>query len=118
MWRARVMANTLNVHPTQRFSVVLVYLTGLSLLGAMRWPVCWVSTALLAVAVTVVNRDLYHYFATHAGLWFALRVIPLHWLYFGYCGFCLVWGTLLHYLTREPGASPEPRLPATRTRSP
>ena len=34
MWRARVMANTLNVHPTQRFSVVLVYLTGLSLLGA------------------------------------------------------------------------------------
>jgi len=118
MWRARVMAKTLNVHPTQRFSVVLVYLTGLSLLGVMRWPVCWVSTVLLALAVTVMNRDFYYYFVTRAGLWFALRVIPLHWLYFGYCGFCIAWGTLLHYLTRKPGTSPGPSLPATLKQSP
>jgi glycosyltransferase involved in cell wall biosynthesis len=96
MWRARAMANTLNVHPSQRCSVACVYLIALSMLAAIWWPGCWGIIVTLALAVMLMNFDLYRYFATHAGVWFALRALPLHWLYFGYCGFCLVWGTLLH----------------------
>lgn len=80
-----------------------------SALGAVWWPVFWISTALLALAVTMINRDFYRYFAARLGLWFALRVIPLHWLYFAYCGFCVLWGTLLHYLE---GASSPPSVPS------
>src|SRR5262249_54151192 len=90
-----------------------VYLTVLSLLAALWWPACWVGTVMLAGAVTAVNRSFYHYFASRAGMWFAMRVVPLHWLYFGYCGFCMVWGTLLHALTSQPGTSLPLRLPAT-----
>jgi cellulose synthase/poly-beta-1,6-N-acetylglucosamine synthase-like glycosyltransferase len=106
MLRAGAMANTLNVKPTQRLSVVLVYLTALAVLAAMWWPVGWIVTMVLAVVVTVINHDFYCYFTTRSGLWFTLRVVPLHWLYFGYCGFCMMWGTLLHHLAGVLGSSP------------
>jgi cellulose synthase/poly-beta-1,6-N-acetylglucosamine synthase-like glycosyltransferase len=96
MWRMRTMANTLNVEPLQRLSVILAYLTVVAALVAVWWPIAWIGVAVLVLMVTGVNHDFYRYFATHAGLWFTLRVVPLHWLYLGYCGFCVVWGTLLH----------------------
>jgi glycosyltransferase involved in cell wall biosynthesis len=101
MWRMGAMANTLNVIPTQRLSVVLMYLMMLAILAAVWWPVAWVGVALLAVAVTVINRDFYRYVTAQRGVWFSLRVVPLHWLYFGYCGFCVVWGSVLYCLTKE-----------------
>jgi cellulose synthase/poly-beta-1,6-N-acetylglucosamine synthase-like glycosyltransferase len=102
MLRAGAMASTLNVKSTQRISVALVYLLVLSLVVAAWWPVYWLSVVMLALAVTVLNLDFYRYFLAHSGLWFTLRVVPLHWLYFGYCGFCVLWGTLLHYLSGRP----------------
>jgi GT2 family glycosyltransferase len=97
MLRVGTMANTLNVTPTQRLSVLLIYLMALSVLATVWWPAMWVSVALLALAITVVNHDFYRYFAARTGLWFTMRVVPLHWLYFGYCGFSAMWGTLLHH---------------------
>jgi glycosyltransferase involved in cell wall biosynthesis len=108
MLRAGAAANTLNVKPTQRLSVVLVYLALLALLGAWFWPPALGVVALLALVVTIINFDFYRYFAARRGPWFALRAAPLHWLYFVYCGFCVGWGTLLHFLTGKGPAPPSP----------
>src|SRR5262249_9515063 len=102
MLRAGAMANTLNVKPAQRVSVALVGLTGLAVLGAWLWPVTLIAAAAFALAVTALNFDFYRFFVARSGVWFALRVAPLHWLYFGYCGFSFLWGTLLHYLDGSP----------------
>jgi len=98
MLRSGAMAGTLNVKPAQRASVALVGLTGLATLAAWRWPAALIAAAAFAVVVTALNFDFYRFFAARRGGWFALRVAPLHWLYFCYCGFSVVLGTLLHYL--------------------
>lgn len=101
MLRAGVITNSLNTEPIQRFSVALAYLTVLSTLVAVWWPLAWIGVALLAGAVTSLHLDFYRYLVVRRGLWFTMRVIPLHWLYFGYCGGCVVCGIVLHYLTGE-----------------
>jgi glycosyltransferase involved in cell wall biosynthesis len=113
MLRAGAIANTLNVKLSQRISVALAYGAVLSLLAAIWWPIAGLAAAALALALTGLNWDFYRYFAARGGLWFALRVVPLHWLYFAYCGLSAVWGTAAHYLAREaePPAAPVPRLP-------
>ncbi|MGE0126738.1 MAG: glycosyltransferase family 2 protein [Blastocatellales bacterium] len=98
MLRSGAMANTLNVKPAQRLSVALVGLTGLTMLAALWWPLMLIAAVTLALIVTALNFDFYRFFAARSGVWFALRVAPLHWLYFCYCGFSVVWGTLTHYL--------------------
>lgn len=115
MLRAGAAAQTLNVKPMQRLSVVLVYLAVLALLGAWFHPLALGAAGLLVSAVMVINLDFYHYFAARRGWWFALRAAPLHGLYFLYCGFCVWWGTMLHFLKREGQAS-EPALPHSSAR--
>lgn len=108
MLRAGTVANTLNVKPVQRISVALVYLTVLLLGASIMWrPLVIVATA-FAVAVTVLNLDFYRFFAAHRGWLFTLCVVPLHWLYFGYCGFSVLCGTLQHYLDRTSTSSRQP----------
>jgi glycosyltransferase involved in cell wall biosynthesis len=111
MWRAGAVADTLNVKPAQRVSVVLASLTALFGAAAARWPLAFAGAAALALTVTILNRDLYRFFARRKGLWFAIRVIPMHWLYLGYCGFSAVYGTLLYWLIdrSERPASTVPR---------
>ncbi|MGH9428972.1 MAG: glycosyltransferase [Terriglobia bacterium] len=108
MLRAGALANTLNVKPTQRISVALVYLTLPLLMLALIWPLALLGVAGLVLAVTVLNFDFYRFFATRSGVWFTLRVFPLHWLYFWYCGFCFAWGTLTHYIEGASSAPPRP----------
>lgn len=106
MLRAGAAANTLNVKPTQRLSVVLVYLALLCLLAALFWPVAALGGVALVGIVIAINFDFYRYFAVRRGWWFALRSLPPHLLYFIYCGFCVLWGTLTHFLAREAPAKP------------
>jgi glycosyltransferase involved in cell wall biosynthesis len=106
MWRAGASANSLNVVPSQRLSVGLACLTGVLLPLAILWPFAGVIAGLSALWVSVLNLDFYSYFLRHRGLWFALRVLPLHWLYFWYCGISAVIGSLLYFLTdREKRAA-------------
>lgn len=89
MWRTGSTVNTLNVKSNQRLSVVLVYLSVLFIAIGFWWWTGWLIAALLAASVTVINYDFYRFFTKHSGLWFTARVIPMHWLYFLCCGFCV-----------------------------
>jgi glycosyltransferase involved in cell wall biosynthesis len=106
MLRAGAVANTLNVKPSQRISVVLAYLTVLSALAAVWWPSLWIAPPALASAVTVLNFDFYRYLTLRSGLWFTIRVLPMHWLYFWYCGLSVALGLLLHYIGGNSEAQP------------
>ena len=100
MLRTGTMISTLNVTPLQRLSVGLVYLTFLALLTAARWPAMLIAAAALALIVTLLNLDLYRFFLKRRGLWFTVRVIPMHWIYFLCCGLSAIGGTLLHLRDR------------------
>jgi glycosyltransferase involved in cell wall biosynthesis len=99
MWRAGASANRLNAAPSQRLSVALAYLTLLLLPLVTVWPLTGGIAALSVLCVVVLNRDFYGYFLKRRGVWFTLRVLPLHWLYFWYCGISVVIGTLLYFIT-------------------
>jgi glycosyltransferase involved in cell wall biosynthesis len=101
MMRAGKVPNALNVTTAQRVSVMLVYLTALAVVGAIWFPLALAVAGALAVAVTTLNWDFYRYIALHRNVWFALRAIPVHWLYFGYCGFSVVWGVLAFLISGE-----------------
>jgi hypothetical protein len=105
MLRAGAAANILNVKTAQRVSVALVYLTALLVIAAIWQPLALAVAAASALAVTAINLDFYRYFMERKGLWFTLRVVPLHWLYFLYCGVCVILGTLLHHLNPVPRKS-------------
>lgn len=103
MLRAKSAPATLNVKHGQRLSVFLVYLALLGLAVAPWFAWGAAAAAVFGLAVTVINWDFYRYFAARRGWGFALSVAPLHWLYYLYCGFCVVAGTLLHFVERPVG---------------
>lgn len=58
-----------------------------------------------------MSRRYYEYFYRQRGLWFVVRVFPLHYLYHVYNGFSFATGTLLYTVKRwtrigVPGALP------------
>ena len=106
MLRAGALANTLNVKPTQRISVALGYLAPLVVIGALFWPPLWYGAWIPVLLLTILNFDFYRFFFKRTGLLFTLRVLPLHWLYFWYCGFSFVWGTIRHALDRDSNSKP------------
>ncbi len=118
MLRDRTMPADLNVTSTHRLSVALVCSTALLgavvatrgimgsvdharlLLPLMLW------TLPAASALLFLNRDLYRFFAGKRGAWFAVRTVPMHWLYYGYCGIAVVGGLVLHLIDlRSPQRS-------------
>ncbi len=101
MLRSGAINQTLNTKWSQRVSVVLVYLTIITTVAAICWPGLWLVAAAMAVLVTLINFDFYRYFAARRGLWFTLRTVPMHWLYFFYCGVCILVGTIQHRLARD-----------------
>jgi glycosyltransferase involved in cell wall biosynthesis len=96
--RRGVLSDTLNLKRNQRISVVLAYVTGLSILASLRLPSLEMGALASAAAVTVMNLDLYRFFMARKGAWFTIRVLPMHWLYLIYCGACFWVGVLLYLL--------------------
>ena len=111
MLRAGAIPNTLNVKPTQRIGVALACLCLILILIAPLCPIALIAVAAIALVVTIINIDFYRYFLLRSGLWFTVRVVPLHWLYFWYCGASMILGTLLHYLSRESRVTSPPSQP-------
>ncbi len=106
MMRVGAIDNALNVKVSQRISVVLA-LMALLLLPVALWN-AWGFLALgLNVAIlTLINSDFYAYYLRKQGLWFTLRVVPMHWLYFWYCGFGAFVGAIQYHLNGDKHCSP------------
>jgi glycosyltransferase involved in cell wall biosynthesis len=100
----------LNLKSTYRACVVLSYLllllVGLAFLDArFLWPV-----PVLATSLVLLSPRYYRYFYRRRGLWFVIRVFPVHYLYHLYNGFSFAVGSALYSLNRAgvrlPGALP------------
>jgi hypothetical protein len=65
--------------------------------AALFQPAALILTAGLAALLTVVNWDVYRYFHQYRGFEFALKVVPMHWLYYLYAGASFIIGTMAHY---------------------
>lgn len=119
MMRHRTMPPDLNVTLAHRVSVVLVGLMllvgALTLSSPLLGMSTWRSSLLIALPcltaiaalLVVLNRKFYAFFARKRGLAFALGTLPLHWLYYAYCGLSVLLG--LGAVMRERAAQ---RLPS------
>lgn len=100
--RHRAFVNDLNLQTHNRVSVVTLWLLLFSLGGAF-WEARILGVSLgLAGLLLYLNGPLYRWFAAKRGLGFALRVIPWHWLYYGYNAIAFTFG-LMRY-ARSPFA--------------
>jgi GT2 family glycosyltransferase len=90
----------LNVSGSQRASVALIGLAGLSLLvSPFRFELLMLAFGCVA-ATLILNRDLYAFFRRAGGTFFALACVPLHLLYFVCCGLSYQYVWVLSRLQR------------------
>ena len=110
--RDKVFASDLNLQTHNRVSVVAVYGLLLALLAALWQPLGLVVAGVLALLLLWLNFNLYRFFFRRRGLWFALRVIPLHWLYYLYNAISFAIGAALHiyekYRPNTVTSAPDP----------
>jgi len=80
----------LNLKVSDRVSVGLIGLT-VALLAAslLRARLLWV-VAFLMLVVVILNRAFYAFLKRRDGLWFVMIAVPMHFLYFFYCGVIFV----------------------------
>lgn len=97
MLRSGKRTRTLNVTASQRLSVALVFTACALAVLAISWPWALIGTAAAVFVVTLLNMDLYRFFASRRGLWFATKALLFHWLYFFCCGVSVIAGTLRFY---------------------
>ena len=111
-----VLINDLNLTLSSRLSALLVYGLLLTLGLALHWPVLLWLALLQALALLVLNADLYRFFLRKRGLLFTLAVIPWHWFYFFYGALAFAIALVQYHVRRlcRPGAAP--RRPASRPR--
>lgn len=99
LWRNRQLnTNDLNLKVSSRISLVLTYGLVVALTGTYWWLNALAIAGGLSLTLLLFNLPVYQFFYKKRGLWFALRTIPWHWLYFFYGGFAFVIGTASYYL--------------------
>jgi GT2 family glycosyltransferase len=112
MLRYGRLNSNLNVKNSSRLCVVLAYLT----LAAVALAIVDIRALLVVpvamAALFVLDRDYYLYFLRERGLWFGLRVFPLHFLYHLYNGISFATGSFLFLMNRRLGVRLTGALPA------
>ncbi len=98
--RDRQFINDLNVDTSSRISVVLTFGVVAALLGAIRWPGFLIIAVAFSLPLLGLNMSLYRFFHCKRGIWFALKTIPWHWLYFFYSGLAFAIGFVHHGLRK------------------
>jgi glycosyltransferase involved in cell wall biosynthesis len=101
MVRDRRLLNDLNTDVTGRTSVVLVAVSLAAVAGAVVWPASLFAVAAAALALVAVNLDFYRWLARRGGIFFAIRAVPLHWLYYLICGAGFVVGSACAVVPRR-----------------
>lgn len=90
------ITDDLNLQISSRVSVISIYSLILCLLISIFNLVAIIPALLLIVFLIYLNWDVYRFFYYKRGLIFAIKVIPLHWLYYFYAGLSFILGTLTY----------------------
>jgi GT2 family glycosyltransferase len=104
-------SNDLNIRTAYRMCVVLAYVLLMLALAAVVWPTTLIAAPFLVAVLVYLSRSYYAYFLRQRGVWFTVRVLPLHYIYHLYNGISFTLGTVI-YLTHArfgielPGAVP------------
>lgn len=97
----RRFAGDLNLTWSSRLSVVLVACLCLSAVLAIQWSFLIGITLISGLLLLAINWSVYRFFYRKRGFWFALGVVPWHWLYFLYSGLAFIVGVSRHHLARH-----------------
>ncbi|MCU0566413.1 MAG: glycosyltransferase [Oculatellaceae cyanobacterium Prado106] len=101
LWRDRQLINDLNLTTSNRLSVVFAF-TGLFAGAIALWSPLFLGITLICVLfLLLMNQAVYLFFVRKRNLWFALQVIPWHWLYFLYSGLAFACGTVSYKLRQQ-----------------
>jgi len=89
------MPKDLNLHISQKISSISVALLVLTIPFLFSGYINFLGpvSVILFFNVLILNRRLYGFYARKKGVWFMMRVIPLHILYYIYSGisFAICW---------------------------
>jgi hypothetical protein len=85
------LPNDLNVSRRARAAAVLTGLMAGALSIAPLAPPALPLAAALAAALIALDWPLWRFFAAERGWWFALRAIPMQWLYYLYSSAAFLW---------------------------
>lgn len=111
--RAHRIHNDLNIKSAYRVSVALAY----ALLALLALSIVEAASLLAALPVLallyILNRRFYLFFVRTKGLAFALRLMPLHYLYHLYNGISFAVGTCIYIAARVHGGRIPGALPFT-----
>jgi glycosyltransferase involved in cell wall biosynthesis len=92
--RDRIFINDLNLRLSSRFSVLLTCLLVAALIGGGWWPESFAVAGTFSLLLFIINGALYRYFLSKRGLWFTIKTIPWHWLYYFYSGSAFAIGLI------------------------
>jgi glycosyltransferase involved in cell wall biosynthesis len=90
--RERRLPNDLNLRRSSRVSVALTYGLLVAGVSAWWWPGSLIVAGLVVLVLLALNAPLYRFFWRKRGLWFAVRTVPWHWLYYFYSGLAFALG--------------------------
>ncbi len=105
IFRESAFLNDLNLQTHNRASVVTVYLGALCALAGLFQPWLWLGALFAGLALLVLNRHLYEFFAAKRGPVFALRAVAPHWLYYFYNGISFSLGAFLYWRDQRQNPS-------------
>jgi len=98
--RYREFSSDLNLKWSSRASVLLIACLSLFAIASIYWPFSFGLVLLSGLLLLSINWPVYRFFYRKRGFWFALGVVPWHWLYYFYSGLAFVIGVCRHHLTR------------------
>ncbi len=90
--RSGRLPDDLNLRWGSRVSAVSVFLAAGLLVGG-RGRAARAGALAPLTALLLANRRLYGFFWRRRGLWFVVRAIPMHWLYYAYSSMAFALGT-------------------------
>lgn len=85
------MSNDLNIGHGERLRAALAGLLLLSVLMLPFAPALWWLPLLLAALALALNFDLFRFFRRNGGLWFAVRALAYHQIYYVYSAGAFAW---------------------------
>ena len=102
-WTKLLLANKsnvvddLNLQISSRISVIATYSLIFCLIVSWFNFIAIVPSLISIIVLLYLNWDVYNFFYQKRGLSFAIKVIPVHWLYYFYGGFSYALGTLAYW---------------------